>query len=90
MEKVVEAIPLEPYRIKVRMKSGLEGIFDMSPYLDGQAFHELKDPAYFKRVRPEGYGIIWPHEQDISSDTILCDIQDVKPEGGLSEMSQDA
>ncbi len=89
MEKVLEAIPMEAYRIRVRLESGLEGIFDMSPYLNGPAFHELKDPAYFKQVRPEGCGITWPHEQDISADTILCDILAKQAEGVLSKKSQD-
>ncbi len=74
MERIVEAIPLDNYRVMVTTGSGLHGIFDVKPYLRGSAFEELRDPAYFKRVRPVRYGISWPHEQDFSSDTIVCDI----------------
>ncbi|HDP33627.1 MAG TPA: DUF2442 domain-containing protein [Candidatus Hydrogenedentes bacterium] len=75
MERIVEAKPLDNYRVKVTTASGLTGIFDVKPYLGGSVFQELKDPTYFKRVRVERYGISWPHEQDFSSDTIIFDIQ---------------
>ncbi len=75
MERIIEAKPLDDYRIRVTMASGLTGIFDVKPYLNGSAFQELKDSMYFNRVRVERYGISWPHEQDFSSDTIIHDIQ---------------
>lgn len=75
MERIIEAIPLENYRIQITTDSGIQGIFDVKPYLEGSAFHELNAPAYFNRVRPAHYGICWPHEQDFSSDTIIFDIQ---------------
>ncbi len=75
MDKIVEAIPLENYRIKILTTSGITGIFDVKPYLGGTAFKELLDESYFRLVRPAHYGITWPHEQDFSSDTIIWDIQ---------------
>ena len=75
MDKIVEAIPLENYRIKILTTSGITGIFDVKPYLGGTAFKELLDESYFRLVRPAHYGITWPHEQDFSSDTIILDIQ---------------
>jgi hypothetical protein len=81
MERIVEAIPLEDYRIRVITGSGLEGVFDVKPYLKGSAFQELKDPAYFSSVRPARYGISWPHEQDFSSDTIIFDMQAAQETG---------
>lgn len=36
---------------------------------------ELTDESYFSLVRPAHHGIMWPHEQDFSSDTIVWDIQ---------------
>lgn len=75
MERIIEAKPRDNYRIKVTMASGLTGVFDVKPYLNGSVFQELKNPAYFNRVRVEHYGISWPHEQDFSSDTIVFDIQ---------------
>ena len=57
MERIIEAIPLEDYRVRVATDSGLQGIFDVKPYLTVSAFHEWKDPACFGRVRPARYGI---------------------------------
>ena len=51
------------------------GIFDVKPYLEGSAFRELENKAYFRLVRPAHCGIAWPNEQDFSSDTIIWDIQ---------------
>ena len=75
MDKIVKAIPLEDYRIEILTSSGISGIFDVKPYIRGSAFKELIDESYFRMVRPAHYGIVWPHEQDFSADTIIWDIQ---------------
>ncbi|MBK1695052.1 hypothetical protein CKO09_09920 [Chromatium weissei] len=75
VDKIIKAIPLDDYKIEILTNSGISGIFDVKPYLKGSAFSELKSPAYFKLVRPAHRGISWPHEQDLSSDTIIYDIQ---------------
>ena len=74
MDKIIKAIPLNDYRIEILTSSDIAGIFDVKPYLNGSAFKELEDQAYFKQVRPAHYGIMWPNEQDFSSDTIIYDI----------------
>ena len=45
-------------------------VFDLRPYLNKGAFRELKDKAYFKKVRVISGGVEWPHEQDLSVDTL--------------------
>ena len=75
MDKITKAIPLEDYKIEILTSSGISGIFDVKPYLNGSAFKELAEVSYFRLVRPAHYGIAWPHEQDFSSDTIIWDIQ---------------
>ena len=75
MDKIVKAIPLDDYKIEILTSSGIFGIFDTKPYLRGSAFKELADESYFRLVRPAHHGIIWPHEQDFSADTIIFDIQ---------------
>lgn len=74
MEKIVQAVPMDNYTVKVLTSSGITGVFDVKPYLKGSAFHELLDEAYFRAVRPSHHGISWPHEQDFSSDTIIYDL----------------
>ena len=74
MDKIVKASPLDDFKIEILTSSGIEGIFDVKPYLRGSAFRELQNKSYFNLVRPAHYGIMWPNEQDFSSDTIIYDI----------------
>ena len=75
MDTIIEAMPMENYKIKILTSTGISGIFDVKPYLSGSAFKELADESYFRLVRPAHHGIAWPHEQDFSSDTIIWDMQ---------------
>ena len=75
MDKIIKAIPHDDYKIEILTSSGISGIFDVKPYLQGRAFKELVDESYFRTVRPAHHGIMWPHEQDFSADTIILDIQ---------------
>jgi len=75
MDKVIKAIPLDDYKVEILTSSGISGIFDVKPYLRGSAFKELSDESCFRLVRPAHHGIMWPHEQDFSADTIILDIQ---------------
>ncbi len=75
MDKIIEAIPLEDYKIKIVTGSGITGTFDVKSYLEGKAFQELKNINYFNLVKSSNYGIEWPNEQDFSSDTIVYDLQ---------------
>jgi hypothetical protein len=86
MDKIEKATPLDDYKIEILTSSGISGIFDVKPYLKGSAFKELTDESYFRLVRPAHYGISWPHEQDFSSDTIICDIKEAQ--SGACELTQ--
>lgn len=78
MDKIMKAVPLEGYRIEIQTNSGILGIFDVKPYLNGSAFKELMNESYFRMVRPAHHGIAWPHGQDFSADTIIWDIQNAR------------
>jgi hypothetical protein len=75
MDTIVKAIPLDDYRIEILTSGGVAGVFDVKPYMKGSAFRRLADPSYFRLVRPAHRGIMWPDEQDFSSDTIISDIK---------------
>ena len=75
MDKILHAKPLDDYKIEILTSSGISGVFDVKPYLKGSAFKELENIHYFQLVRPAHYGIMWPNEQDFSSDTIVHDIE---------------
>ncbi len=75
MDKIIKAIPLDNYQIEILTSSGISGIFNVKPYLQGSAFKELLNESYFRMVRPAHHGIAWPNEQDFSADTIIFDIE---------------
>jgi len=75
MVKVVSVEPMENYRLKIKLSTGKQGIFDVSPYLDKGVFCELKEENYFRQVKVAFGGIIWPHEQDFSPETIEYELQ---------------
>ncbi|MDQ7785579.1 MAG: DUF2442 domain-containing protein [Desulfomonilaceae bacterium] len=76
MIKVISVVAMDDYKLKVELSNGRKGVFDVSPYIDKGVFAELKDRAYFGSVRPAFGGMMWPHEQDFSAETIECEIQE--------------
>ncbi len=75
MVKVISVEPMGDYKLKIELSNGRKGVFDASPYIDKGVFKELKEPAYFRSVRPAFGGIMWPHEQDFSPETVDCELQ---------------
>lgn len=76
MNTVISVEPRENYILFVTLSNGKAGIFDVSGYLDKGIFTELKDPGYFKQARPAFGGVVWPHEQDFSADTIEIEMRE--------------
>ena len=70
--KVVK--PLSNYRIYVEIADGRKGVFDLSPYLDRGVLSELRDVHYFNRVGIQFGAVTWPHEQDISPETLVSEM----------------
>ncbi len=70
MLTVHEISVLEAYTLRVKLSNGVEGVFDVSPYLHKGIFTQLQDVVYFKQVRIDFCGICWPKRQDFSADTI--------------------
>ena len=67
---VTRVEPLSNHRLKLRFANHEEKEFDVSPYLDKGIFVELRDEAYFNRVRVAFGAVEWPNEQDFSKDTL--------------------
>ena len=70
MVKVTYVEPRENHTLYVKLSNGIDGIFDVKPYLDFGIFMELKDPNYFSKVKTAFGGVMWPNEQDFSPETI--------------------
>jgi len=49
---------------------GRIGRFDVSPYLEYEAFYSLRDPSEFSKIANGGYFIEWDCGADLSADTI--------------------
>lgn len=49
---------------------GRIGRFDISPYLEYEAFNPLRDPSEFSKIANGGYFIEWDCGADLSADTI--------------------
>ncbi|MCX5816614.1 MAG: DUF2442 domain-containing protein [Proteobacteria bacterium] len=76
MVKVKSVEPLNDYRLAIELSNGRKGVFDVSPYIGKGVFSELKEQAYFRSVRPAFGGIMWPHEQDFSPETVEYELQE--------------
>ncbi len=70
MLTVQEISVLDAYTLRAKLSNGVEGVFDVSPYLHKGIFSQLQDVEYFNRVSINFCGICWPNGQDFSADTI--------------------
>ncbi len=71
MNLQVAEVKVRPkHRLYVKFKNGRTKLFDMKPYLSKGIFKELKNESYLKKIRIISGGVEWPHEQDLSADTL--------------------
>ncbi|MBN1509770.1 MAG: DUF2442 domain-containing protein [Sedimentisphaerales bacterium] len=56
--------------LSIVAEDGRVGTFDVSPYLEYEAFEPLHDPAEFIKVSNGRYFIEWDCGADLSADTI--------------------
>ena len=71
--------PLENHRLYLELEDGRKGMFDLNPYLDHGVFRELRDVHYFNQVGIVMGAVTWPHEQDIAPETLVAELQPLKP-----------
>jgi hypothetical protein len=67
---IVKIIPKDDYVLHIKAENGEEGLFDVKPYLESEAFAPLKDKNEFKRIYNGQYFIEWDCGADLSADTI--------------------
>ena len=68
--RIAEVIPQEGFVLYVVSETGETGYFDVSPYLESEAFKPLKHAAEFKKIYNGRYFIEWECGADLSADTI--------------------
>ena len=67
---IVEIVPKGNYMIYITSEDGRNGLFDVKPYLDSEAFSPLKVGDEFKRIHNGTYFVDWDCGADLSADTI--------------------
>jgi hypothetical protein len=75
---LVEAVPLEGYRVHLRFADGLAADVDLSYLLEcGGVFEPLQDVEFFRRLAiDDGANTIeWPNEADIAPETLYDHVQ---------------
>ena len=60
----------EGYILDVEFDNGERKQFDVKPYIKGSWYGKLENPDYFRRVRTDGYTVVWPEGQDICPDEL--------------------
>lgn len=68
--KIIELIPQIDWTLRIVLDDGRVGVFDVKPYLDLEAFSELKSRDEFFQVINGGYFVEWECGADLSADTI--------------------
>jgi hypothetical protein len=73
MNRVIAVAANDDFSLDLTFNDGAVKRFDARPYLDCEFFRELKDPEYFKQVTLAFGTVQWPHEQDISPETLYLE-----------------
>ena len=76
MVRVEDVTIVDDLRVELKFTDGITRVVDLSPYLKGPIFDELKqDPSLFQQVRfdQELGTIVWPNGADICPDVLRWD-----------------
>ncbi|HEV7798465.1 MAG TPA: DUF2442 domain-containing protein [Pyrinomonadaceae bacterium] len=73
MNRVIGVAANDDFSLVLKFNDGSVKRFDAKPYLDYVFFRELKDLNYFKQVSVAFGTVQWPHEQDISPETLYLE-----------------
>jgi hypothetical protein len=57
----------------IAFDTGEKKQFDLKPYFEFPVFKELRNESYFRQVKNKGCFVEWPHEQDLSADTLYLE-----------------
>lgn len=68
--RIAELRPQPNWVLSVVADDGRAGTFDVRPYLEYEAFTDLRDPDEFAKVSNGGYFVEWDCGADLSADTI--------------------
>jgi len=70
--RILEAKPLDGYRVQLTLTDGRVVERDLGPMLVGPVFGEIKnDEARFKEIHVEGGTVVWPNGADLCPDVLI-------------------
>jgi hypothetical protein len=72
---VTDAKYIGNYQIEVEFSNGEKRLADCEPWLNGEIFQPLRDPAYFRQFFVDGWTVAWPNGADIAPETLYEDGQ---------------
>jgi hypothetical protein len=67
---IQEVTPQKGFVLRIVGENGITGIFDVSPYLESEAFKPLKNMEEFIKIHNGKYFVEWECGADLSADTI--------------------
>ncbi len=67
---IAEVVPKDNYVLYIKSDEGQTGLFDVTPYLESEAFAPLRDRSEFERINNGKYFVEWDCGADLSADTI--------------------
>jgi len=67
---IITVEPNNDFTLAIKTDDGKKGIFDVRPYLNLEAFQELKILSEFNKITNGKYYIEWACGADLSADTI--------------------
>jgi hypothetical protein len=68
--RIQEITPQPNYTLRIVTHDGRVGLFDVTPYLQYEAFAALKNHDDFLHISNGGYFVEWACGADLSADTI--------------------
>ncbi|MFH1719021.1 MAG: DUF2442 domain-containing protein [Planctomycetota bacterium] len=68
--RIRELRPQPNWVLSIVADDGRVGSFDVSPYLEYEAFADLRNPSEFMKISNGGYFVEWECGADLSADTI--------------------
>jgi hypothetical protein len=79
--KIIEAKPLEGFRLSLRFESGESGEVDLSDYAGRGVFAAWLQPGFFEQAKVGEFGdVSWPGEIDLCPDALYLRMTGKSPE----------
>ncbi len=76
--KLIEAIPIDGYKVHLKFADGLAADVDLSYLVGrGEVFEPLRDVEYFRKLEVDDGGVTieWPNEADVAPERLYDLVQ---------------